>query len=102
MTRPGTLTRQAVALAALFVAAAAASNWAIENVGRANGPLAPRTIPIGWGLEAPSGVVLIGMMIAVRDALHERVGLRERLLSLRSRALSLRCLRHRPSQSRQV
>ncbi len=76
MTRPGMLSRQAVALATLFVVAAAASNWAIENVGRDNGPLAPRTISIGWGLEAPSGVVLIGMMIAVRDALHERVGLR--------------------------
>lgn len=69
-----------VLLAVAFIAAAATSNWAIDNIGQDNGPQAPRTIPIGWGLDAPSGVVLIGIMIAVRDALHERIGLKGTLL----------------------
>ena len=35
---------------------------------------------IGWGMVAPSGVLLIGLMIAVRDALHERIGISGTLL----------------------
>lgn len=62
--------------AGLFVAAAGASNWAIENIGQDNGPSAPRTLPIGWGLDAPSGVLLVGVMIVLRDGLHERIGLK--------------------------
>lgn len=74
------LTTATVLLAGVFMAAAATSNWAIENVGQDNGPFAPRTIPVGWGQDAPSGVVLIGVMIAVRDALHERIGLKGTML----------------------
>jgi uncharacterized PurR-regulated membrane protein YhhQ (DUF165 family) len=69
-----------IALAGAFVIAAATSNWAIHNIGQFNGPDAPRTLPIGWGLEAPSGVVLVGVMIAVRDALHEQVGIKGTLV----------------------
>ena len=69
-----------IILALLFIAAAASSNWAIENIGKDNGPSAPHTIPIGWGLDAPSGVVLIGVMITLRDALHERIRLRGTLV----------------------
>ena len=65
-----------VALAVVFVASAAASNWAIQHIGQNHGPHAPRTIPIGWGLDAASGVLLVGVMIAVRDALHEQVGIK--------------------------
>lgn len=73
-------TWQIVLLGCLFIAAAATSNWMINNVGQNNGPQAPRTINIGWGMDAPSGVLLIGLMIAVRDALHERVGIAGTLL----------------------
>jgi uncharacterized PurR-regulated membrane protein YhhQ (DUF165 family) len=69
-------------LTLLFVASAAASNWAIQHVGRNNGPIAPRTIPIGWGMQAASGVVLVGVMISVRDALHEQVGIRGTLVAI--------------------
>ena len=65
-----------MALAVVFVASAAASNWAVQHVGQDHGPHAPRTIPIGWGLDAASGVLLVGVMIAVRDALHEQVGIK--------------------------
>lgn len=65
----------ALILAAVFIASAAASNWAVQHIGHSHGPHAPRTIPVGWGLEAASGVLLVGVMISVRDALHELVGI---------------------------
>lgn len=69
-------TATTLLLSAIFIGAAATSNWAIQHVGQSNGPYAPHTIPIGWGLRAASGVLLIGAMITVRDALHEQVGIR--------------------------
>ena len=74
--------RPVAVLAATFVGAAAASNWAIQHVGHYNGAHAPRTIPIGWGMEAASGVILVGVMISVRDALHEQVGIKGTLLAI--------------------
>lgn len=65
--------RAATALTLLFIVGAATSNWAMSNIGMYNGPSAPRTLPIGWGVEAPSGVVLIGLMLTIRDGLHERI-----------------------------
>lgn len=67
-------------LAAAFIGAAATSNWAIQHIGEDNGPSAPHTIPVAWGLQAASGVLLIGAMIAVRDALHERAGIKGTLV----------------------
>lgn len=65
--------KAATGLALLFIVGAATSNWAMSNIGMYNGPSAPRTLPIGWGMGAPSGVVLIGLMLTIRDGLHERI-----------------------------
>lgn len=78
-------TRDWVALLILvtaFIGAAATSNWAVQHVGQNNGPYAPHTIPIGWGLQAASGVLFIGVMITVRDALHEQVGIKATLMAI--------------------
>lgn len=75
-THASPLNRATLILGGLFIMGAAASNWSIDHVGRNNGPFAPHTLPIGWGLQAPSGVALVGLMITVRDALHEHVGLK--------------------------
>lgn len=77
ITRANVIT---LLLAAAFIGAAAISNWAVQHVGQNNGPNAPHTIPIGWGLHAASGVLLIGAMITLRDALHEQVGIKGTLL----------------------
>jgi uncharacterized PurR-regulated membrane protein YhhQ (DUF165 family) len=69
-----------LSLAVIFIASAAASNWAIQHIGQSHGAQAPRTIPVGWGLDAASGVLLVGVMISVRDALHEQVGIKGTLL----------------------
>ncbi|MBB2924120.1 VUT family protein [Cellulomonas cellasea] len=50
------------------------ANWAILHVGADNGTGHPRTIPVGFGLDAPSGVLFAGVLFTLRDILHERVG----------------------------
>lgn len=62
--------------AATFVACIALSNWALLHLGVDNGPEAPRTLPVGFGLEAPSGVLFAGILLTLRDFMHERIGTR--------------------------
>jgi uncharacterized PurR-regulated membrane protein YhhQ (DUF165 family) len=57
-----------------FVACIVGANWAILHVGLDNGPGHPRTIPVGFGLAAPSGVILAGAQFTLRDVIHERIG----------------------------
>lgn len=59
---------------ATFLACIVASNWAITHLGVDHGPGAPRTLPVGFGLHAPSGVVFAGALFALRDVIHERLG----------------------------
>lgn len=60
---------------ALFAATIPAANWLIGNVGNciSNGPC---LIPVGFGLMAPSGVLMIGLALVLRDWLHELAGWR--------------------------
>lgn len=50
-----------------------AANWLIGNVGNCI-PSGPCLIPVGFGLEAPSGVLMIGLALVLRDAVHEHLG----------------------------
>ena len=54
-----------------FLLTIPAANWMIGHVGFC-GAAGPCTIPVGFGLQAPSGVLLIGLALALRDAVHER------------------------------
>jgi len=58
---------------ALFALTVPAANWLIGNVGTciSNGPC---LIPVGFGLEAPSGVLVVGAALVLRDIVHERLG----------------------------
>lgn len=62
----------AIILPLLFAATIPAANWMIGHVGDC-GPVC--TIPVGFGLYAPSGVLMVGLTLVLRDALHERGGL---------------------------
>lgn len=64
-----------VALAAAFLATIPAANWLIGNVGTVCPPGAPCLVPVLPGLMAPSGVLVIGVALVLRDLLRERVGL---------------------------
>jgi queuosine precursor transporter len=61
------------ALFAAFVATVPAANWMIGNVGSCI-PDGPCLIPVGFGWAAPSGVLMVGAAMVLRDAIHERLG----------------------------
>lgn len=58
-----------------FAACVPVANWLIENVGVvcvANGPC---LVPVAPGLDAPSGVVVIGVALVLRDFVQRHLGL---------------------------
>ena len=61
---------------AIFAATIPAANWLIGNVGTTCIPNGPCLIPVGFGLMAPSGVLMIGLALVLRDWLHELAGWR--------------------------
>lgn len=75
--------------AALFLATIPAANWLIGHVGTTCAPGGPCLVPVWPGLLAPSGVLMIGVALVLRDAVHERLGARAALvLILAGAALS--------------
>lgn len=58
------------------------ANWMINNVGKQMFPDAPHTIPVGFGYQAPSGVVLVGLALVLRDFVQERFNKRITLISI--------------------
>lgn len=61
---------------ALFVATIPSANWLIGNIGTVCVPDGPCLVPVGFGLMAPSGVLMIGLALVLRDWLHELAGWR--------------------------
>jgi queuosine precursor transporter len=57
-----------------FLATIPAANWLIQHVGTTCIPNGPCLIPVAPGLLAPSGVLMIGVALVLRDAVHERLG----------------------------
>jgi queuosine precursor transporter len=51
-----------------------AANWLIGNVGTACVPRGPCLIPVAPGLMAPSGVLMIGIALVLRDLVQRRLG----------------------------
>ncbi|MCW5706941.1 VUT family protein [Shinella sp.] len=70
------------ALIAAFAATVPAANWMIGNVGTACAPDGPCTIPVGFGLEAPSGVLVVGAALVLRDLVQEAGGIRAALIAI--------------------
>lgn len=52
-----------------FAATIPLANWMIGNVGTCTGQIC--TIPVGFGLVAPSGVLAVGAALVLRDIVHE-------------------------------
>jgi uncharacterized PurR-regulated membrane protein YhhQ (DUF165 family) len=53
-----------------------AANWMIGNLGTNCVPNGPCLIPVAPGLMAPSGVLMIGLALVLRDLVQRRLGLR--------------------------
>jgi queuosine precursor transporter len=52
-----------------------AANWLIGNVGARCIPNGPCVIPVGFGLMAPSGVLMIGLALVLRDLVQRWLGI---------------------------
>lgn len=57
-----------------FIATIPAANWLIGNFGTTCTPDGPCLLPVGFGLRAPSGVLVMGIALVLRDIVHERFG----------------------------
>jgi queuosine precursor transporter len=61
-------------LLVLFCLTIPAANWMIGNVGSVCMPQGPCVIPVAPGLAAPSGVLMIGAALVLRDLVQRRLG----------------------------
>ena len=62
---------------ALFAMTIPVANWLIGNVGTMCIPNGPCMVPVDFGLfglMAPSGVLVVGAALVLRDIVHERLG----------------------------
>lgn len=58
-----------------FAACIPLANYMIDHVGTVCVPEGPCLIPVGFGLTAPSGVLLVGLALVLRDLVQRRLGL---------------------------
>lgn len=73
---------RAILLTLAFAATVPAANWLIGHVGTECIPNGPCVIPVGFGLSAPSGVLMIGAALVLRDAVHEAAGIKVAILAI--------------------
>lgn len=59
---------------AAFMACIPVANWMIGNIGTYCVPNGPCLIPVAPGLSAPSGVLMIGLALVLRDLVQRRLG----------------------------
>ncbi|WP_376710343.1 VUT family protein [Pseudochrobactrum lubricantis] len=72
---------RALSLTVAFAATVPLANWMIENVGSCS-PHSPCVIPVGFGQYAPSGVLVVGAAIVLRDFVQEVGGVKASLLAI--------------------
>lgn len=66
--------REGFLFLALFIACIPAANYLIQHVGTFCVPQGPCLIPLGFGVSAPSGVLMIGVALVLRDLVQRRLG----------------------------
>ena len=65
-----------------YLATIPAANWLIGNVGTHCVPDGPCLLPVGFGLDAPSGVFMAGLALVLRDIVQRESGKRVALLAI--------------------
>jgi uncharacterized PurR-regulated membrane protein YhhQ (DUF165 family) len=75
MTRSDTRRRdEGIVFVALFALTIPAANWLIGHAGTVCQPAGPCLIPVAPGLMAPSGVMMAGAALVLRDLVQRRLG----------------------------
>ena len=69
-------------LTAAFAATIPLANWMIGNIGTVCITNGPCLLPVGFGLAAPSGVLVVGAALVLRDMVHEAGGIRAALTAI--------------------
>lgn len=69
-------------LIALYISTIPAANWLIGNVGTVCVPQGPCLIPVFPGIMAPSGVLMVGAALVLRDLVQRRYGAKISLLCI--------------------
>lgn len=59
---------------AVYIACIPVANWLIQHVGTVCPPDGPCLIPVAPGLMAPSGVLMAGLALVLRDLVQRRLG----------------------------
>jgi hypothetical protein len=68
-------TREGVFFLVLFALTIPAANWLIGHVGTAcTAPHGPCVVPVAPGITAPSGVMMVGVALVLRDLVQRRLG----------------------------
>lgn len=75
-TLGATRRREGFAYLAAFALSIPSANWMIGNVGVVCPPDSPCLVPVAPGLMAPSGVVMVGLALILRDLVQRRLGVR--------------------------
>ena len=57
-----------------FILTIPAANWMIGNVGAVCPENSPCLIPVGFDVKAPSGVIMVGLALVLRDLVQRRLG----------------------------
>jgi uncharacterized PurR-regulated membrane protein YhhQ (DUF165 family) len=74
MTRDRQRLTEGVIALALFALTIPAANWLIGNAGAVCVPNGPCLVPVWPGIMAPSGVLMVGLALVLRDIVQRRLG----------------------------
>ena len=66
--------REGLIFLILFSLTIPAANWLIGHVGTTCIPQGPCVVPVAPGLTAPSGVMMVGFALVLRDLVQRRLG----------------------------
>ncbi|ODT53373.1 MAG: beta-carotene 15,15'-monooxygenase [Methylobacterium sp. SCN 67-24] len=64
-----------------------AANWLIGNAGTVCVPNGPCLVPVAPGVMAPSGVLMVGLALVLRDIVQRRLGAKAALIAIAVGAL---------------
>lgn len=65
-----------------FILCVPTANWLISNLGTYCVPDGPCLIPVFPGILAPSGILIVGLALVLRDVVHETLGIRWALVGI--------------------
>ena len=74
MTRDRQRLTEGVIALVLFGLTIPAANWLIGNAGTVCVPNGPCLVPVAPGIKAPSGVLMVGLALVLRDIVQRRLG----------------------------